>query len=65
MSAFVRFMLLLAVAGVCAPGPARAQPPAAATAAAEGVPAATKSQVLQRFRVLVIREHVFEVDQAS
>ena len=55
MRALVRFMLLLVVAGVCAPGPAAAQASREATATAGCTPA-TRAQTLDRFRVLVIRD---------
>jgi hypothetical protein len=56
MRAFVRYMLLLVLAGVCTPpSGAAAQSPSPASAAADVSPA-TRSQALDRFRVLVIRD---------
>src|SRR5829696_250452 len=56
MRAFVRYMLLLVLAGVCTPASgAAAQSPSPASAAADVSPA-TRSQALDRFRVLVIRD---------
>jgi hypothetical protein len=56
MRAFVRYMLLLVLAGVCTPASgAVAQSPSPASAAADVSPA-TRSQALDRFRVLVIRD---------
>jgi hypothetical protein len=56
MRAFVRYMLLLVLAGVCTPpSGAAAQSPSAASAAADVSPA-IRSQALDRFRVLVIRD---------
>jgi hypothetical protein len=50
MSAVIRFLLLLVVAGLAAPAPAAAQ----ASGAVAEVPADVKAQALQRFRVIVI-----------
>src|SRR5919107_3590044 len=56
MRAFVRYMLLLVLAGACTPpSGAAAQSPTPASAAADVSPA-TRSQALERFRVLVIRD---------
>jgi hypothetical protein len=56
MRAFVRYMLLLVLAGVCTPpSGAAAQSPSPASAAADVSPA-IRSQALDRFRVLVIRD---------
>jgi hypothetical protein len=57
MRAFVRYMLLLVLAGVCTPpSGAAAQSPSPPASAAADVSPATRSQALDRFRVLVIRD---------
>src|SRR5688572_24876387 len=56
MRAFVRYMLLLVLAGACTPpSGAAAQSPSPASAAADVSPA-IRSQALDRFRVIVIRD---------
>lgn len=55
MSAFIRILLLLVAAGLAAPPSAAAQ---ASPGAAAEVPADVKTEVLQRFRVLVISDGV-------
>jgi hypothetical protein len=55
MSAFIRILLLLGAAGLAAPPSAAAQ---ASPGAAAEVPADVKTEVLQRFRVLVISDGV-------
>jgi hypothetical protein len=56
MRAFVRLMLLLVVAGLWVPGPAAAQAGRGPVTVAGELPPETRTQTLERFRVLVIRD---------
>ncbi len=56
MRAFVRYMLLLVLAGVCTPPLAAAAQSTTPASAAADVSSATRAQALDRFRVIVIRD---------